>query len=494
MIRLVQKSGYIRAGKAAGYMRYIATRSGVEKLHGQGPATEKQRRLIANLLQDFPDSRELFEYADYQAAPTLGNASAFIAMALDGNVHSLAEGDSYMKYIATRPRVEKRSDHGLFGKGEAVDLAVATAELEAHGGNVWMIIYSLKREDATRLGYDRAETWQGLLKAKKLELAAAMKIPADQFVWYAAYHDEGHHPHIHLMAWSRDAKQGYLTKDGIEAMRSVMTNAIFQNELLHIYQQKDISYKALTAVARQAMTELVRSMETGFCDSPRIETLLGELSERLKTVSGKKQYGYLPKSVKKLVDKIVDEMSHLPDVAACYEAWNRLRDEMETYYKDRPREHLPFSQQKEFRVVKNIVVREAENIRLGVHTFEDEDMRDDVEYGSVHKQANEYRAAKRLLYDNDALPEQKQAALLSLSHLWEQGYSVAAYLLGKIYRDGIAVLPDPAAAERWFTLSSRAGNDFSAYALGKLLLAQGRGKRAIEWFKPFFFNYNTNGH
>jgi len=359
MVKLVQKSGYIHTGKASGYMQYIATRRDVEKLHGQGPSTKGQPCLIVDMLKDFPDSRELFEYADYQAAPTMGNASAFITMALDSNAHAIAENNGYMKYIATRPRVEKRGGHGLFDSIGAADLDAATAELEAHSGNVWTFIYSLRREDAARLGYERAETWQELLKAKQLELAAAMKIPADQFIWYAAFHDAGHHPHIHLMAWSRDPKQGYLTREGIEAMRSVMTNAIFQDELLPIYEQKDISYKALTAAAREAMWKLTGSMENGVCDSPRIETLLGELAEQLKTVPGKLQYGYLPKAVKKTVDEIVNELGNLPDVAACYAVWNQLRDEIESYYKDTPRQHLPLSQQKEFRAIKNIVVREA---------------------------------------------------------------------------------------------------------------------------------------
>lgn len=359
MVRLVQKSGYIKPGKAAGYMEYIATRKGVEKLHGKGAVSKKQQKLITDLLRDFPDSRQLFEYRDYQAAPTVGNASAFITMALDSNVHAMAESDVYMKYIATRPRVEKRGDHGLFSDALNVDLTKAMSELSEHTGNVWTIIYSLHREDAARLGYDRAASWQSLISAKRTELAKAMKIPPGQFAWYAAFHDEGHHPHIHLMVWSTDPKQGYLARDGIEDMRSVMTNTIFKDDLLHVYTQKDISYKELTAAARASMEKLVAAMENGVCDNPRLEELLAELARQMKTVSGKKQYGYLPKPVKRLVDGIVDELARHPDVAACYEQWNHVRDEIERYYKDMPRQHLPLSEQKEFRAVKNMVVREA---------------------------------------------------------------------------------------------------------------------------------------
>ena len=367
MVRLVQKCCYIKNGKAAGYMKYIATREGVERLHGQGPATASQKRLIRDILRDFPDSRELFEYADFQAAPSLENASAFISMALDANVQNIDEGDIYMRYIATRPRVQKRGDHGLFGQEERVDLAQTMATLDAHTGNVWTVVYSLRREDAARLGFDRAEAWRTLLLAKQAELATNMNIPLNDLVWYAAYHDEGSHPHIHLMLWSQDPKQGYLTPKSVLGLRSAMTNAIFKDELLHVYEQKDISYKELCQAARSAMAEMIASMESGVCDDPQIETLLGELAEGLKTYQGKKQYGYLPKPLKALTNRIVDRLAALPDVAACYEEWNKLRDAVESYYKDTPRQRLPLSEQKEFHAVRNIVVKEA--VRLAGMEF-----------------------------------------------------------------------------------------------------------------------------
>lgn len=235
MPRLVQKCGFIRSGGAGRYARYIATREGVEKLHGRGPATQRQEELIKDVLRDYPDSRELFEYEDYRANPTFSNASAFLTMALDTNVHTMEEGSVYLKYIATRPRVERRGDHGLFSDREVVSLADTMAEVEQHQGPVWTVIYSLRREDAAALGYDNAEQWRTLLMQHQTRLAQAMKITVDQFRWCAAFHDEGHHPHIHMMVWSADPKQGFLTKDGIHAMRSALTNTIFQDEMHELY-------------------------------------------------------------------------------------------------------------------------------------------------------------------------------------------------------------------------------------------------------------------
>ena len=330
MPKLVQKCGYIKSGSGAGYMKYIATREGVEKLHGRGEPTEAQKCLIQKLLRDFPDSAELFEYEDYRVSPSISTASAFITMAVDSNAHSMKESDGYMQYIATRPRAEKRGDHGLFGSASNVDLQKAMQELENHTGNVWTIILSLRREDAARLGYDSAASWRAVLMRQQVEIADAMKILPKQLRWYAAFHDEGHHPHVHVMVWSDDPKQGYLTADGIRAIRSKLTNNIFQDALHTLYEKKDVSYKELTGAARRAMAKLVRKMESSICASPVIEQKLTALAESLKTVTGKKMYGYLKKPVKEQVNAIVDELAKLPEVSEFYEEWNRLRDELES--------------------------------------------------------------------------------------------------------------------------------------------------------------------
>lgn len=198
MVRLIQKSGYIKASGASGYMKYIATRERVEKLEGSGPVTKGQRQLIENLLRVFPDAAELGEYSDYRSAPTTGSASSLISAVLDANAHKLTDRDGYMRYIATRPRVERHGEHGLFSSRPA-SLNAALREVEQHSGNVWTFIWSLRREDAARLGYDHAESWRKLIKAHQVEIAEAMKIPSDRLRWYAAFHDEGHHPHVHAM-------------------------------------------------------------------------------------------------------------------------------------------------------------------------------------------------------------------------------------------------------------------------------------------------------
>ena len=302
MARLILKSPYIKStGGASGYLRYIATRERVELIPDDRPPTRKQEQLAAKLVKDFPDSKTLYEYEDYLTKPTKVSASAFITLALEANWDAIHESEQYMKYIATRPRAERIGAHGLFGDDDAVSLEKAMAELERYTGNVWTHIISLKREDAARLGFDNATAWRNLIRAHRNDIAAAMKIPPGDFRWYAAFHDEGEHPHIHMMAWSAKAGQAYLSKEGIRQIKSKLTNDIFRNEMLHLYEQKSESRDELVRQARRAMLELVQTMQDSMCDHPDAERLMLELAAQLETVKGKKSYGYLPKRLKKLV-------------------------------------------------------------------------------------------------------------------------------------------------------------------------------------------------
>ena len=363
MARLIQKSGYIKNGKASGYMEYVATRDGVEIIRSTEPVTKKQEQFIKRLLKDFPDAKELFEYSDYLQTPNRGTASAFIAVALDTHLHEVESESGYMSYIAQRPRAEKHGGHGLFSEVDTTDLKAAKAELDAHDGKVWTFIFSLRREDAERLGYNKAAAWQNLLKQESAAIAEAMRIRTDDFRWYAAYHDEGHHPHVHMMAWSADPKKGYLTREGIAAMRSKMTNAIFHEEMKELYIKKDAAYKESIQTAKESLLLCIRMLESHDSTDPVIEQKLRELSCTLAQVDGRHVYGYLPKEVKARVDEIVERLAQLPEVADCYEQWWKLKDEIAGYYgRDTP-PHQPLVQQKEFRAIKNFIIREAETIR-----------------------------------------------------------------------------------------------------------------------------------
>ena len=373
MPRVIFKCPHIKGGtaKAAAHLGnavgYIATRKGVQRIDPGKmnlPATENQVNMVEKLVREFPLSKGLEEYADYHESPTRGNASEFITRAIEDNLDQIAKMENYVDYIAKRPRAQRFGAHGLFnGSNEPLALSKIQNEVAHHSGTIWLPVISLRREDAARLGFDNAEQRKSFLSSYSVEMAKAMKIPLDQFRWYAAFHDQSHHPHVHMVCYSADGKSGYLTEHGIEQIKSGLAKEIFRNDLTEIYARQTQRRDSLNQDTQKVLRQLIQQMQDGSLSNERIERLMMELVKQLKNTSGKKQYGYLKPSVKSLVDGIVDELERDERVAAAYNLWYEMREEVLRTYKDDLPERIPLSRQKEFKRIKNIVIQEA--VRLG---------------------------------------------------------------------------------------------------------------------------------
>lgn len=494
MPRLVFKCPYIKgsaqnASQREKYVRYISTREGVEPVQPKAvdaPATPKQKKLLSNLLRDFPDSKGMFEYEDYRASPTGSHASELISRIIEEHLHQMSGGEKYLDYISNRPRAEKLGMHGLFTAGtDPLVLSQVAQEVSHHTGNLWLPILSLRREDAARLGYDNAERWRELLTGFAPEMAKAMKIPYKDFRWYAAFHNEGHHPHVHIVCYSAEPSKGFLTKEGISQIRSLLAGQIFRQELTAVYQEQTRRRNELGAAARDTLEELIGQIQTVALEDERIGRMLEQLSEKLSHTTGKKQYGYLKPPLKKLVDELVDELARMPQVEKAYALWYELREEVLRTHRDTLPGRLPLSRQKEFKRIKNIVIREAVRLAELSSPFCDEKPEDELEDDPVSEgaQATQYRKAKGILYDQAAPPEEKQAALAELEQLYDKGFWAAAHLLGKAYRDGVGTQKDERAAEWWLCKAAMTGSDASEYALGRLLEQQGRFTEAAAWYQ-----------
>ncbi|WP_419009345.1 MobP3 family relaxase, partial [Dysosmobacter sp.] len=317
MARIVLISPYLKGGQNAAKLaqrtRYVATRPGVELLADERstlPATKKQQDFITRLLKSFPSCWELIEYEEYLDHPTQGNASAFIQQVRENYMEALDQKENFIDYISQRPGVQKDGEHGLWdAHGKVQNLARAVREVAEHTGNVWTPVVALRREDAERLGYDSAESWRALVNASVCDIAAAYKIQPDNLRWYAAFHQKPNQVHIHMVIFSADPKEGYLTKEGIRQVKSVFARRIYHADRMHIYQQKDIARQELQTRTRKAMVECIAQLEHGSVDNPRLEQLTEELAERLLAVKGRKVYGYLPPRVKAIVDAIVEEIA-----------------------------------------------------------------------------------------------------------------------------------------------------------------------------------------
>ena len=374
MAKLIFTSRYIRDAPPEhlqNYVRYISTREGVEKADESKknlPATSAQKDLIRQLLKDMPESKDMLEYEDYRQRSTIGNASEFITQALERNLDMAAMKENYVDYLANRPRVERIGEHGLFtDAGRPVILSEVQKEVSGHKGPVWTHVVSLRREDAARLGYDSAREWMALLRSKRAMLSRHMKIDSADLRWYAAFHNEGHHPHVHLMVYSAKDNDGFLTKAGIEAMRSELAHDIFRQDFAQIYEGQNLARSSLKEKAAERMCLLADSMLQGVCENPIIGEKLQQLSGRLKNTRGKKVYGYLKVDVKRLVDQIVDELAKDPAVSEAYRAWGEWQDQIRLTYSSKAPPLPPLSSQKQLKSIKNMVIAEA--LKLGGHHF-----------------------------------------------------------------------------------------------------------------------------
>lgn len=305
MPKIILRSNYLNKKpqeQLKNFINYVATREGVEipKAERNSSATRKQKLIIEEMLGKFPDTIRMDEYENYKELQTKENALELINAVIEENFSSFDKIENYIGYIAKRPRAEKENGHGLFSDaGEPIILEKVAAEIANHKGTIWTDVISLKREDAERLGYDSAERWRELLRSKRAELANLMQIKNKNFKWYAAFHNEAHHPHVHLVMYSADPIEGWLTKRAIEEKRSMFAHAIFRQDFYQMYEKQNMSREELKMQAENRLKTIMELMKANAGENQKIERLMKELSDELKHTKGKKQYGYLTVRLRK---------------------------------------------------------------------------------------------------------------------------------------------------------------------------------------------------
>lgn len=355
--RYIKNPGKANAGKL---LRYAATREGVEKVAvglDRSPSTVRQQRLIKNILEALPETKDYLEYEDYLKEPCKSNATEFIGAAIDRNIDRLDGVKNLVKYYGERPGVEKFGAHGLFSQtDDKIDLDALAEEVSSHKGIIWTHIISLRREDAERLRYNNASRWRDLIRSNVAEIADAHNIDLSNLRWYAAFHDKDHHPHVHLMVFANDAKQGWITKSNIDKMRSLFGNEIFRGEQYRLFEMQT-QYRERV---KNRFKELIDHYEQNeFNPTPELNVLFLKLAKQLKTVKGKKVYGYLPKEVKQTVDEIVSVLAKDKNIAELYKKWNEINREKLSLYHEKETPDIPLEDNKEFRSIKNVIIRSA---------------------------------------------------------------------------------------------------------------------------------------
>ena len=486
MARFILKWRYIRSGSPKhnqNLVKYIATREGVEKCDESWkhqPATQEQQRLIKELTDDFPDSIQSFEYQDYISSPTKSTAFEFINHTIEENVDLIGKKENYVRYIAMRPRVEKQGSHGLFTQNdEVINLSEVARTVAEHEGAVWTTILSLRREDAERLGYDNAKAWRDMLRGQADKLAKAMGIPLVDLRWYGAFHNEGSHPHLHLISYSV-GKEPYMTEQGLLRFKSDFAGEIFKHDLYHIYQDQTAHRDELRRTGREKMADIVKQINSGVYENEIVTIILRELVRELDHYKGKMVYGYMPKKAKNLIDGIVDELAKDERIAELYSLWYEQRDHIIRTYQDTMTQRIPLSQNKEFKTIKNAVIQEALNILHNQITFEDEgcehpemtmgdeaeEAKENISWTDLENMNDQYSRAKSCL--NEASEDFNSEELLKKVAM--QGSSYAKYALAKMHLKGQASYSSIAFAVQLLTEAADQGNQWAEYQLGKMYL------------------------
>lgn len=525
MPRIIVKTAFIKSGKHREYYaNYIATRDGAQKYksdNGDKLATTKQKELIHQLLKDYPSSSSIFEYDDYTANPSRENASELITSIMDQNLYDVATKENYVDYISHRPRVEKLGNHGLFSDaGIEVNLDEVTKQIGEHQGNVWTHIISLKREDASRLGFDNVQSWMSLCQSKRNEMAHAMKISPEHLRWYAAFHNEGNHPHIHMMAYSTDPREGFVTEKGIGAIRRMYASEIFKNDLQHIYQNQTVSRDEIKKYSKEIVEKMLSGLNVAYIDNGYIFQKIMLLRKELEGYKGRLVYGYIPKQAKQIINDILREMEKDEHMIELYNQWCLYKQDIHQTYNSRLLDKLPLLEQKEFKSIKNMILSEV--VKMNTHIFDSDEL-GGLEEESVQEQAifddnahllcypdnkikhdgkgsylewsDEYRKAIKLFYGSEDTVQDIDGAEDILTAELDKGNVLAMELLAKYYEVNndkeSASLCYSKALDGFHTVLENADNEFivsyANYRLGKLYL-YGKGtdvdyQQAISHFK-----------
>ena len=484
--QIIVTSRYLKSGtqksknKRRNYTKYIATRETVEvrdqnTVDRNDNATKNQKELIDDLLSDFPEAKRYLEYEDFKANPTVENASELISTIIERNADVIGNRQNFVGYMAMRPGVQKRGSHGLFNeKDEPIILDRVANEIANHKGNVWSHVVSLRREDAIRLGYDNSEMWRDLVKRHIADIARAQRIPLCNLKWYAAFHDTTHHPHIHLLVYSTNPKQGFLTTKGIDQIRSAFANDIFHDDLQSIYQEQTLSRDELKAVSKTEFESIARKIQQGGFDDPQLEELIRKLYIQLQNVKGKKVYGYLPMEIKATVNKIFSELEKDENIRQLYEKWCSLERLKYKTYTQKEAELPELVDNKGFQPVRNMIIRTVLNMKPFDVNTEIEGSEPNDEYFD-----NTPQDMSPLFDESEPLAEtetDESAAAIKYYIKWNDQYKKACKLIyGKD-----AKLNDFKEAEQLLLSESQRGNVLAVYDLGKLYSTDKLGEKNEE--------------
>jgi len=516
--KLIVTSRYLKSGSGKRkqlyhYVKYIATREGsvpIPNANETAPATKSQQELISSLLHDFPDSKELFEYEDYQKNPTIKNGSALISVILDRNMDRLTSRENYVGYLANRPGTVKFGSHGLFSQSdEPINLEKVAKDIANHGGNVWTHVVSLRRDNAQAMGYDNLKAWRELVKRQISNIAKNQKIDMANLKWYAAFHDKKTNPHVHIIVYSTNEREGFLTNHGIEKIRSGFANDIYADELHHLYAQQTDLRNQMKKESEQLMKQLADNISQNDVDNAELIDLVAKLHEQLNSSKGKKVYGYLKADVKKTVDEIFIRLAENESIQKMYSLWCEMEQQKHDVYSSAKLQFPKLADNKEFKSVKNMIIRTVLDMNYPVIDVEIEEpdpteqFANDDFYVDILPKFDESEQSENdnvIFSDNDDLTAEdftwndNNSVTVNVDDLpkskyylkWSSSYQEAC----KLIYNKESKLEDFQKAEQFLLNESRSGNVLAIQDLGKLYSTDKLGekdeKKSFSFYEEAF--------
>lgn len=506
MPKLIVTSRYLKSGSGKKkqlyhYVKYIATREGsvpIPNANETAPATKSQQELISSLLHDFPDSKELFEYEDYQKNPTIKNGSALISVILDRNMDRLTSRENYVGYLANRPGTVKFGSHGLFSQSdEPINLEKVAKDIANHGGNVWTHVVSLRRDNAQAMGYDNLKAWRELVKRQISNIAKNQKIDMANMKWYAAFHDKKTNPHVHIIVYSTNEREGFLTNHGIEKIRSGFANDIYADELHNLYAQQTDLRNQMKKESEQLMKQLADNISQNDVDNAELIDLVAKLHEQLNSSKGKKVYGYLKADVKKTVDEIFIRLAENESIQKMYSLWCEMEQQKHDVYSSARVQFPKLADNKEFKSVKNMIIQTVLDMNSPVVDIEIEEPelteKTDDDITDISPQIDEFDNA--IYFDNDDMaangfscsskisPKEPDDSPKSKYYLkWSNAYKEAC----KLIYNKQSKLEDFQKAEQLLLNELGAGNVLAIHDLGKLYSTEKLGAKEEEKSSSFY--------
>ncbi|MGI6130198.1 MAG: MobP3 family relaxase, partial [bacterium] len=321
-------------------------------------------------------------------------------------------------------------------------------------------------------------------------------IAPENFRWYAAFHNSGNHPHVHMMAYSVDPNEAYLSTKGIETIKANLAQEIFRQDLLQIYQKQTDLRDELRQESRDRIVQIVNEINRREYENPQMQMMLIQLADRLAKTKGKKQYGYLNTGTKKLVDAIVAALAGDSRMQELYSLWYEQKEDVIRTYTDKMPERIPLEQQKEFKAIRNAVVQTAMRLHIpqeelplsdpvpprvdfvddgsdvypnAVSSLREQEVEPNSEVKQFfHKAA--IRGSVDAVYGvgKQYLKTDIQKAISMFELAAEQGNAYAEYQLGKIYCFGHGVPQNLEVGMEWLKASANHGNEYASALMEKV--------------------------